>query len=156
MHDAGPRQVGDLYAPSSAWRGASPNALERECVHRQLRLWVPRHRPHGIPRSRLDLAPSRVDRFRTSELIIGNIRFKTFDLGGHETARRLWNGCGPRIKIADAASVAVVAASPRRGDGDGNVHLGSKEEREEGSKEERETGRKGGTEEGREKRRKEM
>ena len=27
---------------------------------------------------------------QTDEMIIGNIKFKTFDLGGHETARLIW------------------------------------------------------------------
>ena len=47
----------------------------------------------------------------TEELVLGNIKFRTFDLGGHEEARRLWN---EYFAIADCIVYIIDTADKER------------------------------------------
>ena len=48
---------------------------------------------------------------QSDELAMGNVRFRTFDLGGHDTARKIWS---EYFASVDAIIYMVDSADPER------------------------------------------
>jgi len=61
----------------------------------------------GMLKNSTMVAAAPTQQVTSEELVIGNIHFKAYDLGGHEVARHMWQeyyvSCGAVVYIIDAA-----------------------------------------------------